>query len=79
MILQQKNNFFVCFNSVSCLRLLCFQIIYLDNLDFGGSRTRQYILPRIVDFRYDVIRSMIQLDTNPNARDDGEKFGKLEV
>jgi hypothetical protein len=53
--------------------------MYLDNLDFGGSRTRQYILPRIVDFTYDVLRSMIQLDTNPNACDDAQKFGKLEV
>lgn len=56
-----------------------FQIIYLDNLEFGGSRTRQYILPRIVDFRFDVIRSMIQQDTNPNASDEGLKFGRLEV
>jgi hypothetical protein len=56
-----------------------FQIIYLDNLDFGASRTRQYILPRIVDFRFDVIRSMIQQDTNPNTGDDVLRFGRLKV
>lgn len=59
--------------------LVCQQIMYLDNLEFGDSRTKQYILPRIVDFRYDVLKTMIDLDTDQDATDPEMKYGKCEV
>jgi hypothetical protein len=55
------------------------QIIYLDNLDFGSSKTRQFSRPRVADFSCTVFDKLISLDTDITSTNDNFNFGITEV
>jgi hypothetical protein len=55
------------------------QIFYLDNLDFGPSKTRHFNRPRVADFSCSILDKLFALDTNSSSTNDTNKFGITEV
>lgn len=60
-----------------CLLLL--QVVYLDNLDLGISSTRHEALPRVKDFSFRKLDTMIIADKISGGRSDEPQFGANQV
>ncbi|TVU00962.1 hypothetical protein EJB05_53619, partial [Eragrostis curvula] len=70
-------------NGNKCATLDCclifLEIFYLDNLDMGMINSDYNILPRIRDYPYDKLKSMVQRDRETVVDEAVEMFGKMKI
>lgn len=55
------------------------QIIYLDNLNLGRFSTKHDRIQRVLDFTYDALKQLGQMDKQQTIEGGGKTYGRAEV